>query len=309
MKQTKDDRMVMKLPLVGIHRKARPNLDVAALDADVLFVAEINRMSAKFLEENPAGLFLAYRFKKPPHVNTATPATARNRSAPGGDPTKQTNGPKPGDQFERQGTLWQLFRMYETITDQGSNTIACAYFDVETAAALGQDYDYFFDLPVEHQESNFQDLDLDHLEVGHHSEIVDWIKESDLPVSVEVAEKALGSRKSTRVVPPTYAAPPKPLAKKLTRPRAKKGRPHVDAMVPWKDVAADCGGGAWHINCYRCEDESDSDSDDEYDLLHCYYCNLTVHSMCYRTTCSGPHPSLPDEWVCSPCMREYLAVH
>jgi hypothetical protein len=125
---------------------------------------------------------------------------------------------------------------------------------------------------------------MDPLEVGHHSEIVDWIKESDLPVSEEVAEKALGSRKSTRVVPPTYAAPPKPMANKLTRPRAKKARPDVDAIVPWKGVAADCGGGAWHINCHRCEDESDSDSDGEYDLLHCYYCNLAVHSMCYRTT-------------------------
>jgi hypothetical protein len=152
MKQTKDGKMVMKSPLVGIHRKARPSLDVAALDAGVLFAAEINRMSAKFLEENPAGLFLARRLKKPPHVNTATPATVRKRSAPGGDPTEQTNGPKPGDQFERQGTLWQLFRMHETTTDQGPNAIACACFDVETAAALGQDYDYFFDLPVERQE-------------------------------------------------------------------------------------------------------------------------------------------------------------
>ena len=65
-KQTKDATLTLTLPLVGKHRKARRNLDTAAIDADALFAQEIDRTSQTFLEANPENLFVAYRFKQPP---------------------------------------------------------------------------------------------------------------------------------------------------------------------------------------------------------------------------------------------------
>jgi hypothetical protein len=150
-KQTKDATLTLTLPLVGKHRKARRNLDTAAIDADALFAQETDRMSQTFLEANPENLFVAYRFKQPLHVNAGAPkAKGKKRKATSGDDSgadgvavASGTGPKPGDKFESKGTVWQLFRIYETGTEAGCNSIACAYFDVDAAESFGQEYEYF----------------------------------------------------------------------------------------------------------------------------------------------------------------------
>lgn len=289
LKQTKDVTLTLTLPLVGKHRKARRNLDTAAIDADALFAQEIDRMSQKFLDANPENLFVAYRFKQPPHVNAGTTraksstAKARSkpkpkqhpqcppsddrvdfrkdggfeissasnfqqiqtprpgayenllsipfeegpRSKPADRPVPGGATPKPGDRFETNGTVWQLFRIYETVDETGSNSIACAYFDVDAAESFGQDYEYFLNLPAEHQESNFQDLDLDHLEVAFHHEVLKWIQESDLPTPASYVDKSAGRRTSSRVIPvsvPPPVLPVKPKAKRAKR-KAPEGPP------------------------------------------------------------------------------------
>ena len=198
-------------------------------------------MSQTFLEANPENLFVAYRFKQPPHVNAGAPkAKGKKRKATSGDDSGADGvavasgaGLQPGDKFESKGTVWQLFRIYETVTEAGCNSIACAYFDVDAAESFGQECKYFLNLPVEHQESNFRDLDLDHLEVAFHDEVVKWIQESDLPTPASHVEKSAGRRTSSRVIPataPRPVIPPKPKAKRVKR-KAAEGLQHTPAST------------------------------------------------------------------------------
>ena len=56
-----------------------------------------------------------------------------------------------GDNFEVDGTTYQLFRMYETVGEDGKSNVACAYFEKELALSMGLENDYFCNLDPEHE--------------------------------------------------------------------------------------------------------------------------------------------------------------
>jgi hypothetical protein len=271
-KREKNNTPKLSLPLIGAHRKARNNLDVAAVNVDVIFAAEITKMTETFMANHVEGVFVAYKFKQPAHVNAgATKAKKRprkkkkNTAAKRGTKRKQTTtsvpdpvdganapdpkdglsdgeeeftidkiitgpreddgcylvswvgydsshnlwqeadslhpelladyklqgpqGPDEGDTWERQGTVYQLFRIFETVSVEGQNSLACAYFEVERARADGLDLEYFQTLSPEMERSNFLAADLDYLEVSFHGEVMEWIQDSDLPLPPSPAGK------------------------------------------------------------------------------------------------------------------------
>jgi hypothetical protein len=66
-------------------------------------------------------------------ANAAVAAEPKERLAI----TKKSAGERT--EFEIDGTLFKLFAMYETTNAHGCAIIACAYYDMEMAAALGYD--------------------------------------------------------------------------------------------------------------------------------------------------------------------------
>ena len=71
MKACGQVNLTQKLPVVGSHREVRANLDISAEKVDHMFALEIESMSRQFLEDHPEGVFIAYRFQQPQHINTA----------------------------------------------------------------------------------------------------------------------------------------------------------------------------------------------------------------------------------------------
>jgi hypothetical protein len=118
-----------------------------------MFANEITTMSNAFMTQNPEGVFVAYRFQQPPHINTS-------RSHANKRLEKKAVPIKPGDLFEREGTNYQMFRMYETIGAIGCNTIAVAYYDKAAAEADGKDLQYFENLHPEYLNINDRHRDL-----------------------------------------------------------------------------------------------------------------------------------------------------
>ena len=55
--------------MIGCHRKARRNLDQDAIDIDVIFAAEMTKMSDAFMAAHPVGVFVTYKFNQPAHIN------------------------------------------------------------------------------------------------------------------------------------------------------------------------------------------------------------------------------------------------
>lgn len=133
-----------------------------------MFANEITTMSNAFMAQNPEGVFVAYRFQQPPHINTS-------RSHANKRPETKAVPIKPGDLFERQGTTYQMFRMYETIGAIGCNTIAVAYYDKAAAEADGKDLQYFLKLSRRYEDSNFENLHPEYLMVSHHDEVIRWV--------------------------------------------------------------------------------------------------------------------------------------
>ena len=87
-------------------------------------------------------------------------------------PSTSEQSPAPGDLFEKEGTTYQMFRMYETIGAIGCNTIAIAYYDKAAAIADGKDLQYFLKLPRRYEDSNFEGLHTEYLMVSHHDEVI-----------------------------------------------------------------------------------------------------------------------------------------
>lgn len=134
-RRTKDYELKMTVPLIGSHRAPRKNLDSCASICDLEFSREIQKMSDAFLATHPDGIFQAYRFRKPPHVNSnrrtnprrerSTRTTTSTQLYEGGPLVN--DGDADGTLFEVDGTTYCLFRMYETVAHQGGNCMACAY--------------------------------------------------------------------------------------------------------------------------------------------------------------------------------------
>lgn len=127
-RRTKDAELKMSVPLVGSHRVARRNLDCSAALCDAEFAREIKKMTDAFLATHPDGIFQAYRFRKPPHINITRRPNSRRRQ-----PTTTMRNRVSADRegvgtvFEVDGTTYCLFRMYEAVAHQGGSCMACAY--------------------------------------------------------------------------------------------------------------------------------------------------------------------------------------
>ena len=115
-----------------------------------MFTEEIDKMSRDFLSTHPEGVFVAYRFRQPPHINAARKGSSIHVSKQK-SPTLQ-----PGDSFEREGTTFQMFRIYEAVSNLGTNSIAVAYFDKDAAAADGKTLKHFCQLSRSFEDSNFE---------------------------------------------------------------------------------------------------------------------------------------------------------
>ena len=116
-----------------------------------MFTQEIDKMSREFLSTHPEGVFVAYRFRQPPHINVARKGSSLHVSKEK-DTTLQ-----PGDSFERKGTTFQMFRIYEAVSNLvGTNSIAVAYFDKDAAAADGKALQHFCQLSRSFEDSNFE---------------------------------------------------------------------------------------------------------------------------------------------------------
>lgn len=192
-KRCKDDIPCLTMPRVGCHRNPRPNIDPSASKVDEEFAAEIELLSDRFLQSHPDGIFQAYRFDQPPHINESTTQRRCAHSM-----VSSTNlSPPEGQLFERHGTMYQMFRIYETIGEPGSNAVVCAYFDIELATADGRGFDFFAGLEKDYERSNFEELDLDYLLVSHLSDVMQWIADSDLP-NLSDTHATSDLRRSTR---------------------------------------------------------------------------------------------------------------
>lgn len=301
-KREKNNTPKLTLPLIGAHRKARNNLDVAAVNVDIVFAAEITKMTETFMASHVEGVFVAYKFKQPAHVNVGvTKAKKRPRkkktknAASRGTKRKQPTTPDPeevvhedyepstpdpsdleeftidkiisgprkddgcylvswvgfdsshnlwqeadslhpelvadfksqgpelpeeGEMWEREGTVYQLFRIFETVNVEGQNSLACAYFEVERARADGLDLEFFERLSPEMERSNFLAADLDYLEVSFHGEVMQWIQDSDLPLPSAPAGYQVAC--ITRPITVPHYPPPSPAANQPLLPHLPK---------------------------------------------------------------------------------------
>ena len=68
-KRAKDDPLVMVVPLIGSHRRARQNLDGMAVEVVLLLEKELDAMADLFFEKNPEGVFVARRHDQPQLLN------------------------------------------------------------------------------------------------------------------------------------------------------------------------------------------------------------------------------------------------
>ena len=313
MKASATAELSLTMPLVGAHRVKRNNLDADAAIVDDEFTAEMDRLSASFFSTHREGVFAAYRFQQPVHLNGPRAAAGR---APSASTAPRTSAATPstapeivdeaevGALFERggaeAGTIWQIFRIYESVGKEGTNTIAIAYFEVELARADGRDLDYFLDLDPDLERSNFESLNHEYLEVGSYGQVMDWIKKSDLPdpnPPTGNPEDTKGLRRSGRVVP-EKEAPPTPRPAK----RRKPNRPSKAKMMPWKDHPE---GGAWSEVCLQCSCDLKDDEEDKGSWLDCYYCEASQHESCTLLHCPGTHPDVKGAWICPSCWEDY----
>lgn len=325
MKASVAEELNLTMPLVGAHRIKRNNLDADAAIVDDEFSAEMDRLSASFFSTHPQGVFAAYRFQQPVPLNGTRTATPNDLYQPPGEqlaPSPRSTSPSlqlpptpdaaPDDEedaevgtlFERgdteAGTIWQIFRIYESIGLEGSNTVAIAYFEVELARADGRDLDYFLDLDPDLERSNFESLNHEYLEVGSYGQVMEWIKKSDLPdpqTSSGNPLDTIGLRRSGRVVPEKLV-PPTPLPAKR---RKQNPRPKMK-MVPWKDHP---DGNTWLEVCLQCSCELNDDEDDEGNWRDCYYCEASQHDSCTPLHSPGTHPDVEGAWICPSCWQDY----
>ena len=79
-------------------------------------------------------------------------------------------------EFEREGTTYQMFRIYESVTEYASNTMVVAYYDRAAADADGKTLQHFLQLPTFHQDSNFENVHPEYVSVASYSEVIRWIK-------------------------------------------------------------------------------------------------------------------------------------
>ena len=83
---------------------------------------------------------------------------------------------RPGQQFEKEGTIYQMFRIYESVSELRSNVMAIAYFDKYAADVDGKSLEYFLQLPRRHEDTNFEDVHPEYLIVSYHDEVMQWIE-------------------------------------------------------------------------------------------------------------------------------------
>ena len=181
-----------------------------------------------------------------------------------------------GQEFEQEGTIYQLFRMFETVGATEVSSVACAYFEVEQAKAAGLTLDYFLSLSPDLERTNFEELGIDYLQVSYHGLVMDWIQDSDLPLPPPPPDgSSLGCRRSSRVVsaPPTKVSAVNVAASPALEDPVEDATAAVveatDAapvmteseLVPWK-IHPD--GGAWSSTCTVCKLlEAETDSADD----------------------------------------------
>lgn len=87
------------VPLVGSMRTPRKHLDFSATTVDKMFAKELEAMSTAFLSAHPEGVFVAYRFEQPCHVNDEGRRKPRTVV-------------KPGDEFEKHGQSMCSFSLF-----------------------------------------------------------------------------------------------------------------------------------------------------------------------------------------------------
>ncbi len=85
-----------------------------------------------------------------PHINAARKGSSIHVSK------EKSTTLQPGDSFEREGTTFQMFRIYEAVSNLGTNSIAVAYFDKDGAAADGKTLKHFYQLSRSFEDSNFE---------------------------------------------------------------------------------------------------------------------------------------------------------
>jgi hypothetical protein len=75
-----------------------------------------------------------------------------------------------------EGTIYQMFRIYESVSELRSNVMAIAYFDKYAADVDGKSLEYFLQLPRRHVDTNFEDVHPEYLIVSYHDEVMQWIE-------------------------------------------------------------------------------------------------------------------------------------
>ena len=213
-------------------------------------------------------------------------------------------------------------------------SLTLRYFDVEAAAACGHDYAYFTNLDKDHERSNFEDLDLDYLEVGFHDEVMKWIKESELPLPRDEIPE--------RLPPALTRGPPVDIEIGTTFTKFFPGYGNFLGIVMSQDKSsgwylvqysdgdseqlepvelhelvggnrnqqshpkspwASNPGCQWNDHCSACGDDK-VEPDDE--LLKCFFCPKVQHLNCIPIA-SGLVIDIPGEWLCPACSQEYRA--
>jgi hypothetical protein len=84
--------------------------------------------------------------------------------------------PEPGEEFDRESTTYQMFRIYESVNATASNTMVVAFYDKAAAAADGKHLKYFLQLPKYHEDSNFENVHPDFVSVALYGEVISWIQ-------------------------------------------------------------------------------------------------------------------------------------